>query len=559
MRLNKRIYLLLILQLALTPIAALSQQRLKLSGAAAKIDTKREADFRPLAEQITAAQLKDYLSFVASDELEGRETPSRGLNIAAKFIATNLSRWGVRGAGDNGGYFQRVDLRLIKFDTAKSSINFGGQTMKLGDDFLSQPIAATVSAPLVYVSHGWLVKAKNIDPYQAIDVKDKIMIVSGVRRPKGVDASDVRGEPGDNWESPLSYANRHGAKAVISVPTFQELSSWDRVRHTFAEKGVLTVHDLHSETRSAVPVITPSISMLNALFRGEKMTGAQVFNRAMSGEMTEPFDLAADKRMDLAINVSSENVVTQNVVAMIEGADPKLKSEFVALGAHYDHVGTGTQVSGDVIYNGADDDGSGTVALLAMAETLARSNSRPKRSILFVWHTGEEKGLWGSRYFTQFPTVPLNQIIAQLNIDMVGRSKKAGDTNPLNKNLSGPDEIYVIGSKMMSTELGELSDRVNDSYLKLSFNFKYDETNDPERFFFRSDHYNYAQKGIPIIFYFSGVHEDYHRPGDSVDKIDFTKYERVTRTIFATAWTLANAPTRPKVDKQLPTELMGGR
>ncbi|MEJ7710331.1 MAG: M20/M25/M40 family metallo-hydrolase [Pyrinomonadaceae bacterium] len=245
-------------------------------------------------------------------------------------------------------------------------------------------------------------------------------------------------------------------------------------------------------------MITTSVSMLNALFRGEKLTGSDVFNRAVSGESVEAFDLSESKRIDLAISVSSESVATQNVVAMIEGSDPVLKNEIVALGAHYDHVGIGTPVNGDTIYNGADDDGSGTVALLAMAETLARS-PRPKRSILFVWHAGEERGLWGSRYFTEFPTVPLNQIIAQLNVDMIGRSRKDGDTNPLNKNLTGPQEIYVIGSKMMSAELGAINERVNSSYLKLSFNFKYDAANDPERFFFRSDHFNYAQKGIPII------------------------------------------------------------
>lgn len=555
MRFTNQITLFFIFQLALSPIAVFSQQR---NGAASKTETRRDAGFRQPAEQITAAQLKDYLSFIASDELEGRDTPSRGLNIAAKFIATNLSRWGVKGAGDQGSYFQKIDLRLVKFDTAKSRAEFGGQTMKLGTDFLAQPIPAAVSGSLVYAGHGWVVKSKNINPYQGIDVKDKIVVVSSVRRPKSINAGDVPGEAGGEWDNPITYASRNGAKAVVAVPTFQELSSWDRSHRTFADKGVLTMPSLHRATRTNLPVITPSIAMLNALFRGEKLNGSDVFNCAVNGEASESFDLAVDKRLDLTIDVASENVVTQNVVAVIEGSDPQLKNEYVALGAHYDHVGVGSQVNGDAIYNGADDDGSGTVALLAMAEALSRG-PRPKRSLLFVWHAGEEKGLWGSRYFTEFPTVALNQIVAQINIDMIGRSRKEGDTNPLNKNLSGPNEIYVIGSKMMSSELGAISDKVNDSYLKLLFNFKYDAVDDPERLFFRSDHYSYAQKGIPIIFYFSGVHEDYHRPGDSVDEIDFAKYERVTRTIFATAWTLADAAAKPKVDKKLPAELTGAR
>jgi Zn-dependent M28 family amino/carboxypeptidase len=239
---------------------------------------------------------------------------------------------------------------------------------------------------------------------------------------------------------------------------------------------------------------------------------------------------------------------------VLEGSDARLKNEYVALGAHYDHVGTGTPVNGDAIYNGADDDGSGTTAVLALAEAFAKGQ-RPKRSILFVWHAGEEKGLWGSEYFTANPTVPLAQIVTQLNIDMIGRSRAEGDTKPENKDLTGTREIYVIGSRMMSTALGDISERVNRDYLNLTYNYKYDDPADPNRFFFRSDHYNYAAQGVPIIFYFDGVHEDYHRPSDTADKIDYAKMERVARTIFLTATELANTPSRPIVDRQLPAEL----
>jgi Zn-dependent M28 family amino/carboxypeptidase len=186
-----------------------------------------------------------------------------------------------------------------------------------------------------------------------------------------------------------------------------------------------------------------------------------------------------------------------------------------------------------------------------MAEAFSKG-ARPKRSILFVWHTGEEKGLWGSEYFTRYPTVPLGQVVAQLNIDMIGRSKKEGDTNPANRMLSGPNEIYVIGSRMMSTQLGELNEAVNREYLNLKYNYHYDEPNDPERLFYRSDHFNYAKHGVPIIFYFDGVHEDYHKPTDSPDKIDYQKMENIARTVFILASELANAPARPVVDKQIP-------
>jgi Zn-dependent M28 family amino/carboxypeptidase len=295
--------------------------------------------------------------------------------------------------------------------------------------------------------------------------------------------------------------------------------------------------------------------MVNAILQGERIDHETIKKQASEGALGEPFDL--NKQASFTVAAKVDTILTQNVVGVIEGGDPVLKNEHVAIGAHYDHVGMRTTGDGDRIFNGADDDGSGTVATLAIAEALAKSPQRPKRSIIFVWHAGEEKGLWGSQYFTDNPPVPINQIIAQLNIDMIGRSKKEGDTKSVNANLTGPNEIYVIGSKMMSTELGELSEGVNNSFLKLAFNYKYDAPNDPERFFYRSDHYNYAKKGVPIIFYFSGVHEDYHRPSDHADKIDYEKMEKVTRTIFATMWKLANAPSRPKVDKQLPATLMG--
>jgi Zn-dependent M28 family amino/carboxypeptidase len=302
-------------------------------------------------------------------------------------------------------------------------------------------------------------------------------------------------------------------------------------------------------------VVAPKLA--NALFQGERQNATSIFEAAFGGgEMPEPFALSPEKQMTITVVNKTDPVSTQNVVAIFEGSDPVLKNEYVALGAHYDHIGIGIPVNGDAIYNGADDDGSGTTALLSIAEALSKAPIRPKRSVLFVWHAGEEKGLWGSRYFTDNPTIPLDHIVTQINIDMIGRSKKEGDTNSRNRELSGPNEIYVIGSKMMSTELGDLSEAVNKGYLNLSFNYRYDDPNDPNRFFFRSDHFNYARKGIPIIFFFDGEHEDYHRPGDSPDKIDYQKMEKVVRTVYMTLWEIANRPTRPTVDKQLPPQLV---
>jgi Zn-dependent M28 family amino/carboxypeptidase len=506
------------------------------------------------ADSISAAQLKDYLAFIASDEMEGRDTPSRGLDTAAKFIAAHLSRWGLKPAGDDGTYFQHIALTQSKIDPAQCSVEINGQRFNFGEDFLAGMITGAASGPLVYAGGGWVIKAKNIDAYQGLDVKDKIVVINNSGLPKGVNFNELTGKQGEDWETPVNAARKRGAKGVILVPNFQTLANWERSRQAFADRGFAAV-DKFQAANNTFPTVTASPKLLNALFQGEKHNAAEVFNHSATNEPLEPFEFKAEKKVTFKITLKTAPASTQNVVATLEGSDPVLKNEYVAIGAHYDHVGIGTPVNGDAIYNGADDDGSGTVSVLALAEAFSHG-PRPKRSILFIWHAGEEKGLWGSQYFTDNPTVPIGQIITELNIDMIGRTKKENDV-PANQPLPKPGEIYLIGSKMMSTELGEVSEAVNKSYLNLSFNYKYDDPKDPERFFYRSDHYNYARKGIPIIFYMDGVHEDYHRPSDSIEKIDYQNMEKVARTIYATAWELANRAARPRVDKPLSAAGMG--
>ena len=512
------------------------------------------------ADTITAAQLKDYLSFIASDEMEGRDTPSRGLDTTAKFLAMNLSRWGFKPAGDDGSYFQKIGLSRDVIDKAETRAQLNSQPLALGDDFIPIVRPGDVAASqMVFAGNGWFVKSKNIDAYKGIDAKGKIAVIFGPPNgtPSGIRNSDLTGKRGEDWMNVGEYAQKQGVAGIVIVPDFQYLANWDRNRARMAERGVTRVDKFQSPAGAQIPQIVISPRVANVLFQSEKQNAQSIFESVYSGQLLEPFALKPDKKLSLAIKVKSDPATTQNVVAVFAGSDPVLKNEYVALGAHYDHVGIGIPVNGDAIYNGADDDGSGTTALLAIAEALAKASARPKRSVLFVWHAGEEKGLWGSRYFTDYPTIPLDKIVTQINIDMIGRSKKEGDTNPRNRELSGPNEIYVIGSKMMSTELGELTESVNKQYLNVTYDYRYDDPADPNRFFFRSDHYNYARKGIPIVFFFDGEHEDYHRPGDSVDKIDFQKMEKVARTIYMTLWEVASRPSRPVVDKQLPARLSG--
>ncbi|MCA1619069.1 MAG: M28 family peptidase [Acidobacteria bacterium] len=516
--------------------------------------------------------MKEILYVIASDEYAGRNTPSPELDKTAQLIADRLKKLKVKPAGDRGSYFQRIALSKTVIDREQSSARMGERRFRLGEDFLpGGRTGGEVEAPLVYAGYGWVIRSKNLNPYEGVDVRDRVVVVSGdgVAPPPGVTVQSL--QPGD-WESPVSYAQKNGARALVLVPRNFDRRwrfgavSVTRPIYTVPRLENLASDDDEDEAAAAAPTqgivsAIPSRAMLEALFAGEKLDGAAVLRFAQAapgGEQPGAFALSADKRLRLNVKLTTTEEFTQNVVGVVEGKDSKLKREYVALGAHYDHVGANgaagcRPIGTDSICNGADDDGSGTTGLLAMAEAF-RKGPRPRRSILFVWHTGEEKGLWGSEYYTRYPTVPLNQVVAQLNMDMIGRSRKEGDTNPANRRLTGPDEIYVIGSRMMSTELGELNEAVNRGYLGLKYNYHYDEPNDPERLFYRSDHFNYAKRGVPIVFYFDGVHEDYHRPGDHADKIDYQKMQNVTRTVFVLASELANAPARPVVDKQIPAE-----
>lgn len=234
---------------------------------------------------------------------------------------------------------------------------------------------------------------------------------------------------------------------------------------------------------------------------------------------------------------------SENVLAYIEGSEKS--EEIIVISAHLDHVG----VEKGAIYNGADDDGSGTVAILEIAEAFQRAQMEgngPKRSILFLHVTGEEKGLLGSRYYTKNPIFPLANTIANLNIDMIGRIDE--------RHLENPNYIYLIGSDKLSSELHVISEETNKKYIQMDLDYKYNDDNDPNRFYYRSDHYNFAKVNIPIIFYFNGTHKDYHRPTDTPDKINYELLESRTRLIFHTAWELANREDRIIADKAVKSE-----
>ena len=228
----------------------------------------------------------------------------------------------------------------------------------------------------------------------------------------------------------------------------------------------------------------------------------------------------------------------ENIIGFIEGGD--LKDEIIVITAHYDHLGTKKDT---LIYNGADDNASGTAAIMEIAQAFMlakKEGNGPRRSVLIMPVSGEEKGLLGSKYYTENPIYPLENTIANLNVDMIGRTDK--------KYANDPNYIYLIGSDRLSMDLHHISEEVNNKYINLRLDYTYNEKDDPNRYYYRSDHYNFAKNNIPVIFYFNGVHKDYHQPTDTAEKINFEKIEKISRYIFLTAWELANRDERPKLD-----------
>ena len=517
---------------------------------------------RRMAGAITADQLKDYLYFVASDAMGGRDTPSAGLDVTAEFIKMQLSRWGFKPAGDNGTFFQKIAIKSESLDTANNLLQVDGKQFSLNDDFFRMTGNGSANALMVFAGSGWVVKSKGINAYNGVDVNGRIVVLTGegfpnpntiTRPPAGITQADLNGTKGTDWADPLTYARQNGAAGIILIGSPQIQTGWGQIRNFFS-RGSSYPEKLREGNSN------PAADTMPVVLVSDKVAAA-IFEGTAGKESTTPFNI--DKTVSVTTMSKAETKWTQNVVALWEGSSPTLKNEMVAIGAHYDHVGTNPNARGDdKIWNGADDDGSGTVAVLAIAEALAKSKVRPKRSILFVWHAGEEKGLWGSEYFNKFPTVDIKKVVAQLNIDMIGRSLDPNNVikcdqpgKRCNEELTKAHEIYVIGSEMMSSTLGAVTKGTNNAFLKLDYNYKYDDPKDPNRFFFRSDHFNYAQNGIPVVFWFDGVHEDYHQPTDHPDKIDYQKMEKVTRTIFLTMWEVSELRTRPAVDKQLPAEL----
>ena len=516
---------------------------------------------------ITPESLRKWLTYLASDELEGRATFTEGLGLAAAYIADQLKEGGVKPGGDHGSYFQRVEVLGVKStnrSTVTVEVNGQKRTFANGEGIrFPANVGAKRSVTfdqVDFVGYGLNLDAEHND-YKGLDVKGKAVVWLGARGPRSTNQ-----QAGRLLRERASYAEEElGAGATIAPPVEGGQRGGRGGGAPGAQgaqtgRGALQTPDFTTTQRLDNPIppsITSSDELLEFLFSNSDLKYADLKAKAQQQEDLPTFAL---KGVTLTFDLDADYQVvntryTRNVVGIVEGSDARLKDTYVAFGAHYDHIGyvQGVPPNGqtDRINNGADDDGSGTVSLIALARTFAQ-NARTKRSQIFVWHAGEELGLYGSEYFADHPVVPIDRIVAQLNVDMVGRN---------HDNLeSESNTVYAVGADRISTELHNVLIDANASLAKpMTINFQLNDPTDFERIYYRSDHYSYAAKGIPIIFFTPFLHPDYHRVSDEVDKINFDKMAHIAQLIYETGRRLANLEHAPVRDFKGPRIGKGGQ
>lgn len=520
---------------------------------------------------IHRSDLSEWLNYIASDELEGRATFSAGLGLAAGYLQSHLARWGVKPAGDKGGYLQTVEVHSVN-TTSRSSVTVRvgreSRTFRDGQGVVFPKEMGgkrtTVLDRVEFVGYGLEAPVAHHDDFHRVDVAGAAVVYLGLEGPKALS--------GSRYRRMVAGRSRHAvderqAAAVIG-PSQHRRARAARADEAESQKRsngeFITARRLD---RLIPPAVSADDQFYEFLFSGAPVRYSELKRKAAAQEPLPAFRLD-DVTVTFTVDADYAVVRTQrthNVVAIVEGGDPTLRGSYVAFGAHYDHVGYADREVGraapgrvtasaaeDRIWNGADDDGSGTVALLALAKAFTADGARPKRSLLFVWHAGEERGLWGSRYFVDHPTVPLDAVVAQLNVDMIGRNR---DDDP-----NQASTVYLVGSDRISSELHDVSREANASLPSpLTLDYELNDPSDTEQLYYRSDHYSYASQGIPVIFFTTGLHPDYHANTDDVSKIEFDKLTRVTQLVYATGARLANLDHTPARDRRGPRAGKGTR
>ncbi len=480
------------------------------------------------AKTITAEELKEHLYTYASDEFEGRNTGAPGQKKAVEYLKKHYVDLGIPSPLGKDDYFQEVPLKKAMAPEINISIN--GTSYTTSDDVvaISGSTGSLTASEVVYLGYG--IDTEKYSSYTNMNVDGKVVLIKA-GEPKNGENYVISGSAEQSqWSNRQQYrvksqaAFKRGAKAVMMYSP----AMYGMIKQYYGgNSGAISLVE-KGEKKAAN----------NYFFVNEKIAKSLVADIETN---TESKNLTAN--FSMSFTEKSEDLASENVVAFLEGSE--FPNEVLVISSHLDHEG----IKNGEIYNGADDDGSGTVTMLELAEAFkmaAENGKGPKRSILFLHVTGEEKGLLGSRYYTDMdPIFPLANTFANLNIDMVGR------IDPKRKS-ENRNYVYLIGSDKLSTELHQISEDVNAKYMNIDLDYTYNDENDPNRFYYRSDHYNFAKNNIPIIFYFNGTHADYHRPSDTPDKIEYDLLENRARLVFHTAWELVNRDKKIVADKAEP-------
>jgi hypothetical protein len=479
---------------------------------------------------INTNSLKANLEFLASDELEGREATTKGEKIAAMFISSELEKYGIKPFYDD--YLQDYDLKVISIDSVSgvtiSNSNGDKTDLNYLDDFIADrrySVTTKDKYKLVFAGFGITAPEFNYDDYADLNVSGKIVVVAD-NEPFSQDSTYFDGEKDSKYSKEsfkVSLAKSLGAAGIISIPSNFYLKNWDRIIGYAKGESV----SFPGEKRERLLKLIFNEESLTLLFENEEKSFADIKNLVHDNKPLLPFELNKEVEVDVVLN--DEIKKSYNVVGIIEGNDSLFRNEYIAIGAHYDHVGV---IDGKV-YNGADDNGSGTVALLEVAKAFSETRLN-KRSILIVFHGAEEKGLLGSEYFTDnFERI--DKIAAHINMDMVGREHI--------------DTIYSVGAGKLSSEFHKIVEEVNSQTVNFVFNYKFDDPNDKHKIYYRSDHYNYAKHDIPIVFFYDYMIEDYHKHSDEIEKINFEKIRKTAVLVYHIALRTANLGRNLKINQ----------
>ena len=492
---------------------------------------QKAEDLTKFGALITAQGLKEKLTVIASAEMEGRETASPGQKRAAAYIEAQFKKMGLK-PGNGDSYQQVYPVYQDALTAKKLSVNgkvyewdkeYSFTLQSIGNGFFSY-------SNTVFAGYGIVDSANKINDYENLDVKGKIVLVlegSATASP----APTAGGGRGMNMSPSSSFAKSRAAMAKGAAGLLVVSADFPRKTATAVKGG------MYLRKNDATPFLMATISteIATALTgRTKSMTMADLKGLKKGAYVAE---------LSISATKTTDNLESSNVVALLPGTDKK--DEYLFVTGHYDHLGK----RGDVIYYGADDDGSGTVSVMQMAEAYAAAAKKgkgPRRSIVFMTVSGEEKGLWGSEYYSEHPIYPIEKTTADLNIDMVGRvdtERKTADT--LNY-------VYVIGHDKLSTDLPIINEAANKMSSNITLDYKFDDPNDRSRIYYRSDHYNFAKKGIPILFFYDGMLlADYHQPSDTIEKINFELMQKRVSMIFYTSWEIANRDAMLKRDLKL--------